>query len=91
MQNSNKPIVWDADALNILAAKQELLQRFEIGRIESNREIVLTPHLGEFARLIKHPVSQLQKDVIGYCIIGTKIETIDTINPAVAIPFVFCV
>ena len=67
MQNNNKPIVWDADALNILAAKQESLQRFEIGRIESNREIVLTPHLGEFARLIKHPVSQLQKDVIGYC------------------------
>ena len=33
----------------------------------TDQEVVLTPHMGEFARLIKHPVSELQKDVLGYC------------------------
>lgn len=67
LQNNKKPLVMDADALNILAARQEAMQQFEIGRMEKNQEIVLTPHLGEFARLIKYPVKELQKDVIGYC------------------------
>lgn len=62
-----KPLVIDADALNLLASKPEFLQMLEKGRNEYNQEIILTPHLGEFARLIKHPVAELQKDVLGYC------------------------
>lgn len=67
MQNNQKPMIMDADALNILAEKQELIQQLEVGHREQNQEIVLTPHLGELARMIKYPVAQLQKDVIGYC------------------------
>lgn len=67
MQENQKPLVLDADALNILAAKPESLQMLEKGRMEKTQDIVLTPHLGEFARLIKHPVSAIQKDVLGYC------------------------
>ena len=67
MKNNKKPLVLDADALNILAARPEAMQQFEIGHMGKNQEIVLTPHLGEFARMIKHPVTELQKDVIGYC------------------------
>jgi hydroxyethylthiazole kinase-like uncharacterized protein yjeF len=39
------PVVLDADALNILAEKPELLKRL-------HRSAVLTPHPGEFARLL---------------------------------------
>lgn len=67
LQNNKKPLVLDADALNILAGRTEAMRRFEIGRMEKHQEIVFTPHLGEFARLIKHPVAELKKDVIGYC------------------------
>lgn len=67
LSNHNKPLVIDADALNILAARPDFIKRLEIGRMEKNQEIVLTPHLGEFARLIKHPVSELQKDILRYC------------------------
>lgn len=67
LEHTKKPLVLDADALNLLAAGKETLRRFEIGRMGTDQEVVLTPHMGEFARLIKHPVSELQKDVLGYC------------------------
>ncbi len=67
LKNHNKPLVLDADALNILAANPEWMQQYEIGRKEKEQDVVLTPHLGEFSRLIKYPIAELQKDVIGYC------------------------
>ncbi|TSJ43811.1 NAD(P)H-hydrate dehydratase [Mucilaginibacter corticis] len=48
LDNSNKPIVVDADALNLLGENPELLNRFPAGSI-------LTPHMKEFDRLFgKH-------------------------------------
>jgi ADP-dependent NAD(P)H-hydrate dehydratase / NAD(P)H-hydrate epimerase len=44
LENFNKPMVLDADALNILAAHRELLEILPPGSI-------LTPHPGEFERL----------------------------------------
>lgn len=67
LDSTKKPLVLDADALNILASQAEGMQRFEIGKMDTNQEIIITPHLGEFARMIKHPIAKLQKDVIGYC------------------------
>ena len=51
------PVVIDADALNILAAKPELLP--ELAR-RGERTLVLTPHPGEMARLCGKSVAEIQ-------------------------------
>ena len=49
----NKPLVIDADGLNILAQNPQIMKKIK------NKNILLTPHLGEFARLTKIPVEKL--------------------------------
>ena len=56
-QELNLRIVIDADGLNALAQKKELLQLL-------NEKAVLTPHPGEMSRLIDIPVSKLEADRI---------------------------
>ena len=53
--NSDKPVVLDADALNMIAAEPKLLQSHRGPRI-------LTPHPGEAARLLACSTAELQKD-----------------------------
>lgn len=48
----NKPLVVDADGLNALAGHLDILPRAAI----------LTPHLGEFSRLISKPIEYIQKN-----------------------------
>jgi len=50
-----KPIVLDADGLNALSKDTRILKR-------KKSKIVLTPHPGEMARLIKRSVSFIQKN-----------------------------
>ena len=45
LKNAEKPVVLDADALNILAANKEILQFLP-------KDSILTPHPGEFKRLV---------------------------------------
>lgn len=45
LQNATKPMVIDADGINILAANRELLHLLPVNTI-------LTPHIGEFYRLV---------------------------------------
>ncbi len=45
LKNSEKPVVLDADALNILAENREMLKNLPVNSI-------LTPHPGEFRRLV---------------------------------------
>lgn len=45
IRNINKPVVWDADALNILSFNQSLIDR--------ESATVLTPHPGEMQRLLR--------------------------------------
>ena len=51
------PVVWDADALNILSQNIEIL-------LEPHAEYVLTPHVGEFSRLINKSVFWVQNHFI---------------------------
>lgn len=67
-----KPMVVDADALNILSQNERLLKLFEFGRRKSDADVIFTPHLGEFSRLAKCPVSEIKKDIIGCCREFTK-------------------
>lgn len=54
---TEKPLILDADALNILADKKELLQR-------CRGPVILTPHLGEMSRLTGKSIGELQKNII---------------------------
>lgn len=54
-QNLAKPMVVDADGLNALAARPDALARPGGPRI-------LTPHPGEFARLVGRPVSPAERE-----------------------------
>jgi NAD(P)H-hydrate epimerase len=54
-------VVFDADALNILAEDEALLEY----RL-SDLSAVLTPHPGEMARLTSLPVAEIQADRIGH-------------------------
>ncbi len=58
------PLVLDADALNTLAQKKELL--VDPALAEQRKQWVLTPHPGEMARLCGVSISEIQRDRLGY-------------------------
>lgn len=57
LKNSTCPIVLDADALNIIAED-------DMEKYEWNREVIITPHLGEMSRLCRKDVSLLKEHII---------------------------
>lgn len=57
MMNAYVPMVIDADGLNTIAAYPELTQYF-------TENIIITPHLGEMARLTGCPVSEIQQKLV---------------------------
>lgn len=67
VERNTRPLVIDADALNILSGERSLLSMFEYGMRKRDYEIIMTPHLGEFARLMHYPLTEIKKDIIGAC------------------------
>ncbi|NOZ87880.1 MAG: NAD(P)H-hydrate dehydratase [Deltaproteobacteria bacterium] len=57
LNNVKKPIVLDADAVNVLAGSSDILKKAEA-------EVILTPHPGEMARLLARKTSEIQADRI---------------------------
>jgi NAD(P)H-hydrate epimerase len=55
LQHCPVPMVLDADALNVLAGRPELVR-------EAKSTVMITPHPGELARLLKTDVAQIQAD-----------------------------
>ena len=55
--SASVPVVWDADALNILALNTESL-------LLPHTEYILTPHVGEFSRLTNKSVFWIQNHLI---------------------------
>ncbi|OYY49779.1 MAG: NAD(P)H-hydrate dehydratase [Methylophilales bacterium 28-44-11] len=55
--SSDKPLVIDADALNLIAKHQHLAQMLRERKFES----VITPHLGEASRLLKQSITNIQQ------------------------------
>lgn len=53
LQNALKPVIIDADAVNALSLN-------ELHNIKS--EVIITPHLAEFARLINKDINEIKKD-----------------------------
>lgn len=67
--DSSLPLVIDADGLNILA-EDEKLQECLLKQQE--RTVVLTPHLGEFARLYGCSVPQVKENITEYPVTLSK-------------------
>ncbi len=67
LSTTAKPMVIDADALNLLAKQEWLLELFEFSRKKTSNEVVMTPHLGEFARLMQYPLTEIKKDILASC------------------------
>lgn len=67
--NSKKPLIIDADAINILARnkrlKIQLLDRQ--GNEDTRRPIIFTPHIKEFARLSEKSIADIQADKAAVC------------------------
>jgi len=55
IKDSEIPVVVDADGLNHLAGKMQILQK-------AKAPLILTPHPGEMARLVDSEVSTVQRD-----------------------------
>lgn len=59
IKNVKKPVIVDGDGLTILSRHLEVLK-------ERNYETILTPHIGEFSRLIMQPRENIEKDRFSY-------------------------
>lgn len=57
LQEKEKPIIIDADGINLLSCNRELLECLD-------DNIVLTPHLREMSRLMQSTVSEIKKDML---------------------------
>lgn len=57
LNNSNCPVIIDADGLNVIKNNIDILKKY------SNR-IIITPHLGEMSRLIGRPISYIKENRI---------------------------
>lgn len=53
-----KRVICDADALNLLA--EECNEMWEFIDCKKDREVILTPHMGELSRLLQMPVKELK-------------------------------
>lgn len=62
---SLKPLLIDADGLNLLALRPDLAG-FIRKQGAAGRQFVLTPHVGELARLTGRPVEDLKVDLAGF-------------------------
>lgn len=58
LREVDKPIVLDADALTIVSENISILKK------RKSKNIILTPHIGEFARLTKLTSSEIELDKI---------------------------
>lgn len=65
VSESSLPLVIDADGLNMLAQDPEL-QNAMAGRKDQERTVILTPHLGEFARLYGCSAAQAKEHLTEY-------------------------
>lgn len=64
IEKCEKPLVIDADGLNQIAQDSKLYQFLKRSVSEKNRAVILTPHLGEFARLAKKKVTGIKEKLL---------------------------
>ena len=60
IDNCNRPLVCDADALQLLAAHQELCKSLYEKNKKTGRKVVFTPHPGELASLLHCSIADIK-------------------------------
>lgn len=60
LAGGKKPIVLDADGLNLLAKSEKLAQILVESVKETGREVILTPHVGELSRLLGCSINEIK-------------------------------
>ena len=55
LENGVKPLILDADALNLLARRQSM-------PVWRNREVIITPHIKEMERLSRRPAAEITEN-----------------------------
>ena len=63
LMETRKPLVIDADGINLLAGREPLRKYLE-KHAGDGREIVMTPHAGEFARLCGRTVEDTKEGIL---------------------------
>lgn len=63
IRGNELPLVLDADALNLLATKEELRHML---KQQKERRVILTPHLAEFARLCRVETAEAKRGLLTY-------------------------
>lgn len=72
----DKPLLLDADALNLLAEHPEYLERLAEQGL-AGRGLVLTPHMGELARLTGETIPRLKENPVEYgCRLAAKLHAV---------------
>lgn len=64
LEEIKKPLIIDADGLNLLAEDDNLMRSIKEKTSLEKQNIIMTPHLGEFSRLSKRPIEELEQDKI---------------------------
>ena len=59
VENAPCPLILDADALNVISGKREILRK-------AKNKVIITPHIGEFARLCGLSVEEIKKNPLEY-------------------------
>ncbi len=63
--HANGPLVVDADALNMIAADEKGVYRARLRAYAKQNTVVMTPHVGEAARLLRRSVGDVIADLPG--------------------------
>lgn len=58
LSDLRKPLIIDADALNIISDDTSVLEKYDV-------PVIITPHIGEMARLAAMPKDQILADTVG--------------------------
>ena len=61
INDSKKPLIIDADGITILSSNKYLLETLSK---QIDREIAITPHLGEFSRLTHLSIPEIKEDMM---------------------------
>ena len=65
LKEYDKNLALDADALNLIAEDEELF-KLASDYAKNGKELILTPHMGEFSRLCKKGIRECKKNAIEY-------------------------
>jgi len=72
LKQPSVPLILDADALNLLSEKMEVL-------LESSAPIIMTPHIGEMSRLTKFPTEGIIENTIEFAQAFSKSNQVITV------------